>query len=71
MLLDASSALGASDGSYILPELLLRVTQKHKSHLEVLNEPVLVPITSGDEADHWAGWVKGPGGSVARFASCC
>jgi len=47
-----------SDMSYILPELLLRVTQKPKSHLEILNEPVLVTITSGNEADHRAARVK-------------
>lgn len=51
--------------SYILPELLLRVTQKPKNHLEIFNEPALVTVTSGDEADHWAGRVKGPAGSVA------
>lgn len=58
MLLDAPSALCDSDMSYILPELLLRVTQKPKSHLETFNEPILVTITSGNEADHWAGRVK-------------
>lgn len=47
MLVDAS-VLGAFDTSYILPELLLRVTQKPKRHLEILNEPILVTITSGN-----------------------
>lgn len=70
MLLDASSVLGALGMSYILPEVLLGVTQKPKSHLEIFNEPVLVTVTSGDEADHWAGGVKGPAISVACFAFC-
>lgn len=46
-------------GLIYFQSFFLRVTQKPKSHLEVLNEPVLVPVTSGDEADHWAGRVKG------------
>ena len=46
---------GASDMSYILPELLLRVTQKPKSHLKTVNEFILVTATPGEEADHWAG----------------
>lgn len=45
----------------------MRVTQKLKSHLEILNEAFL--ITFADEADHCVGQVKGHGNCVARFAS--
>lgn len=71
MLVDSSSSsvLGASDMPYILPDPLLRVSQKPKSHLEILNEPVLLTVTSADEAGHWAARVKGPASCVACFAS--
>lgn len=62
MLLDDH---GATDLSYILSGLLLRVTRKPQNHLESVNEPPLATGTSGDEADHWAGHrVKGPGSPV-------
>lgn len=50
MLLDKVSEVSvlpsATDMSYIPPKHFLRVTQKAKSHLEILNEPILVTVTS-------------------------
>lgn len=63
------SALGVSELPYILPECLQRVSQKAKSHLEIVNELVLVTAPSGDECGHWAGWVKGPAVFAPRLAS--
>lgn len=67
MTADFSVSYGVAGVSYILPKHLLRVTQKLKSHLEILNEAFL--ITLADEADHCVGQVKGPGNCVAWFAS--
>lgn len=63
------SALGVSDMPYILTQRPLRVSQKAKSHLEIINEPLLVTATSGDECGHWTDWVKGPAVSAPRLAS--
>lgn len=63
------SALGVSGLPYILPQHLLRVPPKAKSHLEIFNEPVLVTAPSGDERGHWAAWVKGPAGVAPRSTS--
>lgn len=68
LVASSCSALIASDMPYILPEHPLRVSKKPKSHLEKVNEDVLVGITSGDECGQWAGRVKGPASSVACFA---
>lgn len=69
LLVCSSSLLGASDKPYILPGRLLRVSQKPKSHLEILNESALDGFTSGNEAGHWAGWVKRSANSVVCFSS--
>lgn len=55
------SALGVSQLPYILPQHLLRVSQKAKSHLETVNEPVFSHCAVRDECGHWAGGVKGQG----------
>lgn len=55
LVASSCSALIASDMPYILPEHPLRVSKKPKSHLEKVNEDVLVGITSGDECGQWAG----------------
>lgn len=63
------STLGVSDMPYILPQHPLRVSQKAKSHLEIINEPLLVTAPSRDECGHWAGWVKGPAVPAPQSAS--
>lgn len=42
LVASSCSTLGVSDMPYILPQRPLRVSQKAKSHLEIINEPLLV-----------------------------
>lgn len=65
----SGSSLGVSELPYILPQHLLRVPQKAKSHLAIINEPVLVTVSPGDECGLCAGWVKGPAACAPRLAS--